>query len=74
MKMNDLYSEHPRKDVPNIGVWDGYLENIVTYIGMAYVKTDKNIIKPLCLSGDTTSMFIWSEHTLEELKKRDGNL
>ncbi len=41
---------------------------------MAYDKTDEKSIKPLCSSGNTSSMFVWSEITLNKLKKRDGDL
>ncbi len=42
------------------------------YCGMAFdVKSD---MTPLCTHGASDNLFVWSEETMNELKRRGGNL
>ena len=70
MKLHPLYQLYHSEEVKNIGGRRGYFENLVTYVAMAFDKTDENSIAPLCSNDERDSLFVWSDRTLNELKKR----
>lgn len=67
-----LYQLYPAKGFPNLGAQEGYFENLVVYCGMAYDSKDD--LEPLLSTSQDDSLLVWSEETMGELKKRNGNL
>jgi len=72
MRKSRFYQEYPWGGVPNIGGTGGSFENLRVFCGMAFNRKDD--ISPLCSVGANNSLFVWSKQTIEELKKKDGNL
>lgn len=73
MREHRLYREYPwSEDVECIGEPEGYFQNLVTYCGMAYDK--RSDTKSLCSAGAADSLFVWSEESIRELKKKSGDL
>ena len=73
MRAHRLYREYPwSKDIQSIGEPEGFFENLVMYCGMAYDK--RSDVKALCSNGAPDSLFVWSEESIRELKKKSGHL
>ena len=72
MKKHPLYRYYPASKVPNLGGIKGYFENLDTYCGMAFDK--KSNVELLCSIGQKDSLFVWSDQTMQELRKRGGDL
>jgi len=72
MRKSRFYQEYPWGGVPNIGGTGGTFENLRVFCGMAFNRKDD--ISPLCSVNANNSLFVWSKQTIEELKKKDGNL
>ena len=43
------------------------------HVGMAYDKRDVDSVKPLYSNGESSSLFVWSDRTMDELKKKGGD-
>ena len=54
MMRHRVYQIFPSKEVKNIGARGGYFENLDTYCGMAYDKSDD--LDPLCSRGERNSL------------------
>ena len=67
-----LYREYPSQGVENLGAREGYFDHLAMYCGMAYDK--KGNVKPLCSNGANDSLFVWSNESIDQLKKRGGDL
>jgi ribosomal protein L15 len=72
MRKHRFYASYPTKGVTNLGAIKGYFDNLEMFCGMAFDV--KQCVTPLCSNGADDSVFIWSTLTIDELKKKEGNL
>ena len=72
MRIHRLYREYPASGVSNLGVAEGCFESLQMYCGMTYDK--RRDTSPLRSEGAADSLFVWSIQTIDELKKKGGDL
>ena len=72
MQKSRFYQEYSWGGVPTIRGTGRSFESLRVVCGMAFNRKDD--ILPLCSVGANNSLFIWNKQTIEELKKKDGNL
>ena len=53
--------------VDNIGARQGYFKNLDTFCPMAFDKSES--VSSLCSRDKDDSLFVWSDQTIDELKK-----
>ena len=72
IKKSRFYQEYPCRGVPNIGDIDGSFESLWVFYGMVF---DKRVVFHLSAwLMRRIYVFVWSKQTIEELKKKNGNL
>mmetsp|Transcript_9859 Transcript_9859/g.17267 ORF Transcript_9859/g.17267 Transcript_9859/m.17267 type:complete len:268 (+) Transcript_9859:1034-1837(+) len=71
MRKHPLYAKYPAFGVSNLGGRKGYFDNLIMYCGMAYDK--KGDVSKLCSTNSESSLLVWSEEAMEEIRKKGGN-
>jgi len=71
--MHRFYRRYPAAGVKNLGNPKGHFEQLGVYCGMAFDKKEAASTS-LCSINDDDGLFVWSERTIGELKKRNGTL
>ena len=71
--MHHFYRKYPKRGVENVGVPEGYFDNLWMYCG-GMVFDANGIIAPLCSDNEEDSIFVCSSESMDELKKRDGKM
>ena len=56
----------------NLGARDGYFDELDTYCGMAFDRT--NDVEALCSVNKEDSLLVWSERTIKELEAKGESL
>ena len=67
MIIHPLYQYFPAMGVDNIGARQGYFKNLDTFCPMAFDKSES--VSSLCSRDKDDSLFVWSDQTIDELKK-----
>ena len=68
MKKSKLYRLYPGRMAANLGARDGYFDELDTYCGMAFDRT--NDVEALCSVNKEDSLLVWSERTIKELEAK----
>lgn len=69
MMRHVLYRLYPFRGVNNLGAEEGYFDHLVAYCGMAFDAKD-SASAPLFSADASDGLFVWSEETINELKKK----
>ena len=71
MRVHPLYAAYPARGVENLGAREGYFDNLDMCCALAFDR--KSDVMPL-LSDSDDGLFVWSKESMDELKKRGGDL
>ena len=73
MRKHNFYAMYPVRAKDNLGAPEGYFDHLDMYCGMAFDKKGDNVA-PLCSTGSSNSLFVWSQESMDELKRKGGKL